>query len=59
MMREDNGRPTMGGRCSFVEGGCGNAKKNVQQGKPPSTRVDVRFGDGPDGKVFLLNKAMG
>jgi len=34
-------------------------EKNTQQERTPATRVDVRFGDGPDGKVFLLNKADG
>jgi hypothetical protein len=34
-------------------------EKNTQQEKTPVTRVDVRFGDGPDGKVFLLNKGDG
>jgi hypothetical protein len=32
---------------------------NVKQGKPPATRADLRFGLGPDGQVFLLNKADG
>lgn len=31
-------------------------EKNVAQGKEPATRVDLRFGAGPDGQVFLLNK---
>jgi hypothetical protein len=31
-------------------------EKNVRQGKTPTTRADLRFGDGPDGQVFLLNK---
>jgi len=30
--------------------------KNREQGKDPSLRVDVRFGEGPDGQLFLLNK---
>jgi hypothetical protein len=30
--------------------------KNTQQGKPPSVRADLRFGTGPDGRLFLLNK---
>jgi hypothetical protein len=34
-------------------------EKNEQQGKKPATRVDLRFGLGPDGQVFLLNKADG
>jgi hypothetical protein len=33
--------------------------KNAQQGKQPATRTDLRFGTGPDGRVFLLNKADG
>ena len=31
-------------------------EKNVAQGKPPVTRADLRFGAGPNGQVFLLNK---
>jgi glucose/arabinose dehydrogenase len=34
-------------------------EKNEKQGKKPATRVDLRFGLGPDGLVFLLNKADG
>jgi len=30
--------------------------KNVPQGKPPSTRADLRFGQGPNGEIFLLTK---
>jgi hypothetical protein len=30
--------------------------KNVSQKKPPATRADLRFGDGPNGQVFLTNK---
>jgi hypothetical protein len=33
--------------------------KNMQQGKQPAARADVRFGTGPDDQVFLLNKADG
>jgi hypothetical protein len=33
--------------------------RNAQQGKPPATRADVRFGQGTDGRTFLLNKADG
>ena len=33
--------------------------KNTAQGKKPATRVDLRFGLGPDGQVFLLNKRDG
>ena len=31
-------------------------EKNVEQGRSPVTRADLRFGSGPDGQVFLLNK---
>ncbi len=31
-------------------------EKNARQGKTPVTRADLRFGSGPDGQVFLLNK---
>ena len=31
-------------------------EKNVEQGKTPATRADLRYGAGPDGQVFLLNK---
>ena len=34
-------------------------EKNMAQGKKPATRADLRFGAGPDGRVFLLNKADG
>lgn len=30
--------------------------KNVEQGKTPATRVDLRFGQGANGEIFLLNK---
>jgi glucose/arabinose dehydrogenase len=30
--------------------------KNASQGKPPSTRADLRFGQGPNGEIFLLTK---
>ena len=34
--------------------------KNVKQGRTGSaTRADLRFGDGPDGQMFLLNKRDG
>jgi glucose/arabinose dehydrogenase len=33
--------------------------RNVQQGRMPATRADLRFAEGPDGQVFLLNKADG
>jgi Glucose / Sorbosone dehydrogenase len=29
---------------------------NTKQGKPPATRADLRFGVGPNGQVFVLNK---
>lgn len=32
---------------------------NVKQGKMPATRADLRFGAGPDGQIFLLNKGDG
>jgi hypothetical protein len=31
-------------------------EKNVTQGKTPTVRADLRFGDGPNGQVFLTNK---
>jgi hypothetical protein len=34
-------------------------EKNAQQGKQPAARVDLRFGTGPDGQIFLLNKQDG
>jgi hypothetical protein len=34
-------------------------EKNVAQGKPPSTRADLRFGEGPSGEIFILNKRDG
>ena len=30
--------------------------KNVEQGKPPAPRADVRFGTGPDSQILVLNK---
>lgn len=30
-----------------------------EQGKPPSTRADLRFGEGPNGEIFILNKRDG
>jgi glucose/arabinose dehydrogenase len=30
--------------------------KNAAQGKKPATRADLRFGEGPDGRLFILNK---
>jgi hypothetical protein len=34
-------------------------EKNIAQGKPASTRADLRFGEGPNGEIFLLNKRDG
>ena len=34
-------------------------ERNTQQGKPPASRADLRFGSAADGRVFLLNKADG
>jgi hypothetical protein len=34
-------------------------EKNVQQGKQPAARADLRFGTGPNDQIFLLNKADG
>jgi hypothetical protein len=31
-------------------------EKNRGQGRSPASRADLRFGPGPDGQVFLLNK---
>lgn len=31
-------------------------EKNAKQGKAQTSRADLRFGAGPDGQVFLLNK---
>ena len=31
-------------------------EKNAEQGRSPASRSDLRFGPGPDGQVFLLNK---
>ena len=33
--------------------------KNAAQGQKPATRADLRFGSGPDGQVFILNKRDG
>ena len=33
--------------------------KNTDQGGEPASRVDLRFGTGPQGRVFLLNKQDG
>jgi hypothetical protein len=34
-------------------------EKNGKQGKQPATRADLRFGIGPNGQVFILNKRDG
>ena len=34
-------------------------EKNVAQGKPASTRADLRFGEGPNGEIFILTKRDG
>ena len=31
-------------------------EKNVEQGRAPTSRADVRIDTGPDGRIFLLNK---
>ena len=34
-------------------------EKNASQGRRPAHRADLRFGTGPDGRIFLLNKRDG
>jgi Glucose / Sorbosone dehydrogenase len=34
-------------------------EKNTQQGKEPAARADLRFGEGPQGRIFILNKRDG
>jgi glucose/arabinose dehydrogenase len=34
-------------------------EKNAAQGKPPAERADLRFGMGPQGQIFVLNKRDG
>ena len=34
-------------------------EKNAAQGKAPATRADLRFGEGPGGQLFILNKRDG
>ena len=34
-------------------------EKNASQGRRPAHRADLRFGAGPDGRIFLLNKRDG
>ena len=52
-------------RVLFNEGGAGKTllelikAKNVAQGRAPAMRADLRFGTGPNGQVFLLNKRDG
>jgi hypothetical protein len=29
---------------------------NIAQGKKPAIRADLRYGEGPDGRLFILNK---
>ena len=33
--------------------------KNREQGREPATRADLRYGAGPDGQVFIMNKQDG
>ena len=35
------------------------SEKNAAQGKEPATRADLRFGVGPKGQMFMLNKRDG
>ena len=30
--------------------------RTAEQGKKPPTRADLRYGEGPDGRIFILNK---
>jgi hypothetical protein len=52
-------------RILFVENGTAKTlleiiqAKNAAQGKKPATRSDLRFGQGPNNQVFLLNKGDG
>ena len=34
-------------------------EKNVEEGKSPATRADLRFALGPDGQILVLNKGDG
>ena len=34
-------------------------EKNTAQGKPPAPRADLRFGRGPHGQIFVMNKRDG
>lgn len=61
-------RPPAGGQAPIrrvlLNDGTGDARtllqliqaKNTEQGREPAARTDMRFGTGPDGQVFLLNK---
>jgi glucose/arabinose dehydrogenase len=52
-------------RVLFNQGGTGKTlldlikAKNAAQGRPAAPRADLRFGAGPNGQVFLLNKRDG
>ncbi len=35
------------------------AEKNTQQKKEPAARADLRFGEGPQGQIFVMNKRDG
>ena len=35
------------------------AEKNTQQGREPAARADLRFGEGPQGQIFVMNKRDG
>jgi hypothetical protein len=41
------------------EGKTHHQEKNAAQGKPAASRADLRFGQGPDGQIFVLNKRDG
>jgi hypothetical protein len=34
-------------------------EKNLAQGRKPASRADLRFGEGPNGQIFILNKRDG
>jgi hypothetical protein len=34
-------------------------EKNAEQGRTPATRADLRFGAGPEGQIFVMNKRDG
>jgi hypothetical protein len=52
-------------RVLFAHGGTAKTlleiikEKNVAQGRPAATRADLRFGTGPNNRIFLLNKRDG